>query len=251
MSPSSLAAALTGILSVIAVSNLIPIAAAQDSTQTEPAEAPAKPEPDASQPATSPKDAGKQQVHEEEKQRILAVLPNFQTANRQTAVPLTAGQKFHLAVRQAIDPFQFALAGIDAGISQAGDKFSGYGLGAEGYAKRFGAAYADQISGTMWGNAIYPSLLHQDPRYLRKETGTFKHRLVDSLVATFWTRNDNGTWGPNYSNVAGDFTAGALANIYYPASNRGFGLTMQRTATIAIEGALADILKEFWPDIDA
>ena len=190
-------------------------------------------------------------MHQEEKQRILGIVPNFQTADRQTAVPLTAGQKFHLALRGSIDPFSFVVAGMDAGVSQARNDFPGYGRGAQGYAKRYGAAYADQFSGNMFGNAIFPSLLHQDPRYLRKGTGTFGHRLRDALISPFWTRNDNGTWGPNYSNVMGNFAAGGLANLYYPSSDRGLGLTMQRATTVTVEGTLGAVFKEFWPDISA
>jgi hypothetical protein len=87
------------------------------------------------------------ELRQQEQQRILGVIPNFNTTDVQNATPLTPGQKFHLAFRSAADPFQVLAAGLDAGYSQATDDFPGYGQGAQGYGKRFGSAYADQCSG--------------------------------------------------------------------------------------------------------
>jgi hypothetical protein len=92
-------------------------------------------------------------------------------------------------------------------------------------------------------------LLHEDPRYFRKGEGTVKRRALHAIASTVWSRNDNGTWGPNYSNVLGNLTAGGLANLYYPSTDRGLGLTLQRAATVTAEGALGAIFVEFWPDI--
>ena len=140
-------------------------------------------------------------------------------------------------------------AALDAGYSQWQADFPGYGLGAQGYAKRFGAAYADQFSGIFWGNAVYPSLLHEDPRYFREGEGTVRHRGLHAIASTVWTKHDNGTWGPNYANVLGNLTAGGLSNIYYPATDRGVELTLERAATVTAEGVLGAIFVEFWPDI--
>jgi len=202
------------------------------------------------QSAPSQHEKAEQEIKQEEQQRILGVVPNFNTTDVQNAAPLTAGQKFRLAFRSTIDPFQFVAAGLDAGISQAEDNFSGYGQGAQGYGKRFGAAYADQFSGTLWGNAIFPALLHEDPRYFRKGTGTFTHRLLYSISTTLWTKNDNGTWGPNYANVLGNIAAGGLANVYYPSTDRGVGLTFQRAFTVTAEGTIGAFFVEFWPDLE-
>ncbi len=189
------------------------------------------------------------ELRQQEQQRILGVIPNFNTTDVQNAVPLTPGQKFRLAFRSAIDPFQFVAAGLDAGYSQAVDDFPGYGQGAQGYGKRLGAAYADQFSGLFWGNALFPTLLREDPRYFRKGSGTIKRRLLYSISTTVWTRSDNGTWGPNYGNVLGNIAAGGLANLYYPSTDRGVGLTFQRAFTVTAEGIIGAVFVEFWPDI--
>jgi hypothetical protein len=184
-------------------------------------------------------------LKEQEKQRILGVVPNFNTTNVQDAAPLSPGQKFQLMSRSAADPFQFVASGLVAGWNQARDNFAGYGQGAQGYAKRFGAAYTDQFDGLLWGNAILPILLHEDPRYFRKGTGSFKKRLFYAISTTVITKNDNGTWGPNYANVLGNIISGGISNAYYPASDRGVGLTFQNAATVTAEGAIGSIFVEF------
>ena len=189
------------------------------------------------------------ELKKEEKQRILGVVPNFNTTNNQNALPLTPKQKLHLFFRSSVDPFVFAAAGLDAAVEQADNSFPEYGQGMEGYGKRIGASYADTFDGNLWGNAILPSLLHEDPRYFRKGTGTFWHRAFYSAATNVWSRRDNGTWGPNYANVGGNFIAGGISNLYYPASDRGFGLTAERAVTVTAEGAIGSEFVEFWPDI--
>jgi len=203
----------------------------------------------ATEPEPSQHEKAKEELKEEEHQRIMHVMPNFNTTNVQNAAALSVGQKFQLAFRSGVDPFEFAAAALDAGYSQWRNDFVGYGRGGEGYAKRFGAAFTDQFSGVLLGNAVFPSLLHEDPRYFRKGEGTVKHRLLYSIATTFWTKNDNGTWGPNYANVLGNLAAGGLSNLYYPATDRGATLTFERAATVTAEGAIGAIFVEFWPDI--
>ena len=191
------------------------------------------------------------ELKKQEKQRILGIIPNFNTSNIQNAAKLSSGQKFRLALRGALDPFTFVAAGLIAGWEQAQNTFPGYGQGAAGYGKRLGAAYADSFSGSMFGGAIFPSILHQDPRYFRKGSGKFTSRLLYAVVSTVRAKNDNGRWAPNYSNVLGNVAAGGVSNLYYPSADRGFGLTMQRAGVVTAEGAIGAVFVEFWPDIDA
>jgi hypothetical protein len=119
----------------------------------------------------------------------------------------------------------------------------------QGYGKRFGASYTDSFDSTIIGNGILPGLLHQDARYFRKDSESFKGRLVYSMLSTVRTRSDDGRWQPNYSNLLGNLAAGGIANLYYPAADRGAALTFERTLTVSAEGALGALLYEFWPDI--
>lgn len=204
------------------------------------------PQPDASQ---SQHTLAERQVKQQEKQRILGVVPEFNITNIQDAATLSPGQKFELAAKSALDPFAFIAAGFDAGFSQAGNDFSGYGQGAQGYAKRLAASYMDSFDGTMLGNAVFPTLLHQDPRYFRRGEGSFGSRLTYAVESMVRCKGDDGEWQFNYSNLLGNLSAGGIANLYYPETDRGAALTFQRALTVTAEGAIGAAFYEFWPDI--
>jgi hypothetical protein len=187
------------------------------------------------------------QIREEEKQRVFGIIPNFFVTYDHNAVPLTAKQKFRLAWKSSTDPVTFLGVGAIAGINQAGNRWSGYGQGMQGYAKRYGATYGDVFSGTYIGGAILPSLLKQDPRYFYKGTGSKRSRLLYAISSSFICRGDNGRWQPNFSNVGGNLAAGAIANLYYPASNRHGASLVFTTALIRLsETTVASIFQEFF-----
>ena len=185
----------------------------------------------------------------EQSQRVLGVVPQFGMTNRQDAPPLTTGQKFHLFAKSSFDPFQYAAAGLQAGLGQATNEFPGYGQGAEGYAKRYGASIADQVSSNFFANFFYPSLLKEDPRYFRLGQGSIKHRIFYSLEQEFVCHTDKGGRSFNWSNVLGAFTSGAISNAYYPSTDRGAGLTASRSAIALLYGSTGGLVDEFWTDI--
>lgn len=187
------------------------------------------------------------QIKVEEKQRLFGVLPNFYVSYDPKAVPLTTKQKFELAWKETVNPFSFGLIGAVAGIEQADNTFSGYGQGAEGYAKRYGAAYADFVSGTFIGSAILPSLLKQDPRYFVKGTGSLKFRFLYAIANSVSCKGDNQRWQPNYSFIIGDLAAGGISNLYYPAQNRnGAALTFENALIAIGAGAIGNVFQEFF-----
>ncbi|WP_161570958.1 carboxypeptidase-like regulatory domain-containing protein [Granulicella sibirica] len=186
------------------------------------------------------------QVNLEEKQRVLGVFPNFYATYIWNAAPLTRKQKFGLAWKSATDPVTFALTGVTAGVEQANNDYSGYGQGAQGYAKRFGASYADGFTSTMIGGAILPSLFRQDPRYFYKGTGSVVSRAEYAVAMVVVCRGDNGKWQPNYSNVLGNLATGGISNIYYPASDRnGARLTINNALIGTAAGAVQNLIQEF------
>lgn len=237
--------------------------ASQPSTQQTPTPVP-PPEPERpaaatdqtgkAQPSPSPTPSSQQSEEEiqrkEQSQRILGVVPQFSVTSRQNAPALTPKQKFRLFVKSATDPFIFAAAGVQAGIGQATDEFPGYGQGGSGYAKRYGATLADSTTSNFFSNYAYPVLFKEDPRYFRLGQGSITHRIVYSLEQEFVIRTDRGTRRFSYSNVLGAFTAGGISNLYYPSSDRGFGLTMSRSAIALGYGSLGGLIDEFWSDID-
>lgn len=186
-----------------------------------------------------------QQVEIEEKQRVLGVFPNFYVTYDNHAPALAPSQKFRLALRTNIDPVTFLGAGAAAGVEQAFDVFNGYGQGAQGYAKRFGASYADGFIGTMIGGAILPSLFKQDPRYFYKGVGSTRSRLLYALANAVICKGDNGRWQANYSGILGSLAAGGISNLYYPPQNRGAALVFENTSLgIGLSG-LQNIFQEF------
>ena len=196
--------------------------------------------------SVSPVEIAEIQIKEQEKQRVFGIIPNFYVTYEPNPAPLNTKQKIKLAWRSNLDPLTFAGVGFVAGIEQAQNAFSGYGQGAEGYGKRFGASYADVAISTFLGSAVLPAVFKQDPRYFYQGTGSTRSRLWHAVKSSFMCRSDNGHWGPNYSNVGGALATGAISNLYYPASDRnGVALTFE-TAFIRIgESAGANIFQEF------
>jgi hypothetical protein len=187
-----------------------------------------------------------EQVKIEETQRVLGVFPNFYVSYQQDTLPLRPKQKFELAWKTSVDPVTLAVTGGFAGVQQAENGFSGYGQGAQGYAKRYGASYADSFIGTMVGGAILPSLLKQDPRYFYKGTGSTRSRILYALANSVICKGDNGHWQADYSGILGSLAAGGISNLYYPASSRnGAWLTFENTF-IGIGGAaVGNLFQEF------
>jgi hypothetical protein len=177
---------------------------------------------------------------------VLGVIPNFYVSYAQHPVALSPKQKFELAWKVTFDPVTFGVTAAAAGIEQATNSFSGYGQGAQGYGKRYGAIYADFLTSTYIGAAILPSLLKQDPRYFYKGTGSIHSRAFYALANAVICKGDNGHWQPNYSGVLGSFASGAISNLYYPASDRnGISLTLENTLIQIGETAAVNLLQEF------
>lgn len=185
------------------------------------------------------------QVQLAEKQRVLGIVPNFYSSYVWDAAPLTPKLKFDLAFRSITDPVAFLLAGGVAGVEQSHNTFPGYGSGPEGYAKRYGAAYADNVIGRMVGSAILPSLFHQDPRYFYKGKGGIKSRALYAIGATFIARGDNGHLQPNYSHILGNFAAAGISNLYRTQGDRSATLTLRNGFIITGTNAIGNVVREF------
>jgi hypothetical protein len=191
-------------------------------------------------------DIAEDQMHFEEDQRVLGVFPNFYVSYVRNPAPFSAGQKFRLALRTSADPVSIAIPGVIAGVEQWHNGFSGYGQGAAGYAKRFGASSADSVISTMIGDAILPSVLHQDPRYFYKGAGSIHSRALYAISAVFICKGDNGHWQPNYSNLLGNLASAGISNLYYPSTDRhGAGLTIDNWLAGNAADAVATLFQEF------
>jgi len=228
----------------------------QQTQQTSTQQAPAAGDTSSSQRAAPQSDADKakpltaeEQLKLQEKQRVMGVMATFNTTSDRNALPLSPGQKFQLFFKGETDPWPFFLAAVVAGIGQADDSYPEWGQGMQGYGKRIGGAYTDAFIGNFFGNALLPSIMHEDPRYFQKGTGGFTKRALWAASSTVWCRRDNGSWGPNYANVGGNLIGAAIARVYYPASERTVGDTIQDGLTVSAEGIVGSEVIEFWPDI--
>jgi hypothetical protein len=187
-----------------------------------------------------------EQLKQQEQQRVLGVVPNFYVTYIPNAAPLDHQQKFQLAWKSTLDPVTVGIAAGFAGIQQLAGQYSGYGTGAEGYTKRFGAAYANIAIGTFFGDAIFPSIFKQDPRYFYKGTGSVHSRILYALANSVTCKGDNGHFQPAYSFILGQLAAGGISNLYYPPQDRnGVALTFE-SAAIGVAATAADnLLQEF------
>jgi hypothetical protein len=193
--------------------------------------------------AIDPEQLALEQIQNEEKQRVLGIIPNFYVTYDPQFVPLSTKLKYHLAFRAATDVVSIAGAAFLAGIDQASDDRPNYVQGAKGYGQRFGAAYANGVTDVLIGGAVLPSLLHQDPRYFYQGTGTKKSRALHAISAPFIAKGDNGKWQFNYSSIGGDLAAGAIANAYYPDKDRGVSLVFS-SAAITTGGRMVNALAQ-------
>jgi hypothetical protein len=182
--------------------------------------------------------------------RILGIIPNYRTSpTLKNFKPLSAGQKFKLAAKDSFDPGTVAFSAILAGTSYLANDNPSFGHGAAGYGRYFGTTYADAVIGDFMTGAIYPVMLHQDPRYFRRGTGSAWSRAGWAVGQIVRTRSDSNHAQFNYSEVLGNATAAGIANAYYP-DNRSAGATASRLGIQLGIDAAGNLLKEFWPDLD-
>jgi hypothetical protein len=194
--------------------------------------------------SVSQHDIAEEQIKEEEKQRVIGILPEFFVSYRWNAVPLTTKQKFELALKSSFDPVSLTLTGAEAGYSQANNHLRPFGQGTQGFAKRYGVRFADEFDATMIGGAILPSIFHQDPRYFVKGSGSVQSRALHAMTFPFICRGDNGHSRPNYSRMLGTFASVELENTYYPP---GWRMDMSANSYLLayLTTSLNDLITEF------
>jgi hypothetical protein len=190
-----------------------------------------------------------QDTDEVNSKRIFWIIPNFRTASMPVPYkPLTAREKFKIAMQDSFDPGTVALSAILAGQAQLSNSNPAFGQGVKGYAHYLATTYTDFAVGNYMTEAIYPALLHQDPRYFRRGTGSVLSRLGYSAVQIFITHGDNGRTQFNFSEVAGNSTAVAISMAYYPDDRDAADAATKLGLQLGIDMA-SNIIKEFAPDI--
>jgi hypothetical protein len=182
--------------------------------------------------------------------RIFWVIPNYRSVSADCQLPpLSVKDKFVLATEDSFDYSSFIVAGLLAGYSQATNAYPEFHQGAAGYGRYYWHSFADQAVGNYFTEAIVPSLTHEDPRYYTLGHGGFFHRTGYAISRLAVTKTDSGGKSFNFSEIVGNGAGAALSNAYYPQVERTWGNTMSKwAAQVGVDG-IANILKEFWPDI--
>jgi hypothetical protein len=184
-----------------------------------------------------------------ESKRILGIVPNYRTSPcLQNYEPLPVREKFRIATQDSFDRGTMVLAAAFAGESQLSNSNPSFGQGVAGYARYLGTSYADFVIGDYMTEAIYPTLLHQDPRYFRRGHGTGWSRFRYAAGNIFWTHNDSGTTGFNYSEILGNSTAVLISNAYYDGNRDAKDAGIKLASQLGVDAA-SNVLKEFWPEI--
>jgi hypothetical protein len=227
----------------------IPIHAQEQSPATPPALTVAPREAQAS-PKVSPTAAATPSRVAPVKDRRFFVWPNYLTVeNRDPFEPLPAKIKFKLSARTMSDPITISFIGMIALMGQARNSKPSYGQGFSGYARRYGTFYADTGIGTLMTTSVFPTLLHQDPRYFQLGSGGIWHRAMYSVSRILVTPADNGDLQFNSSEIAGNAVAAGLSNTYHPPNQRTLGNTLGVWGTDMMFNAVCNVAKEFWPDL--
>jgi len=181
--------------------------------------------------------------------RVFGVLPNYRTANESAVyTPLTVKQKFTIGEKDSFDYPLVLLAGAIAGMGQLTNQHPDFGQGMAGFGRRLGTAYADQAIGNMMTEAIFPSLLREDPRYFRRGYGSKWSRTWYALTRVMVTRTDSGGRRFNFSEWLGNASTVAISNSYYPDEHAASDASLKLVEQVSTD-AISQVLKEFWPDI--
>ena len=192
-------------------------------------------------------DAAPMDAHES--RHILGIIPNYRTfPSLSNYKPLTSGEKFKLASEDSLDRGTFALGAAFGGLGQLTNANKSFGQGAAGFGRYFGSSYGDLLIGNYMSEAVYPSILHQDPRYFRHGTGSGRSRFAYAISRVIWTQRDSGGTQFNYSEWLGNSTAVAISNAYYPDQRSAGNAISKLVMQVGVDAA-GNVLKEFWPDL--
>jgi hypothetical protein len=214
------------------------VTAAQSTSPGDPDQAPTAPKKEPNNPPQT------------ESKRILGIIPNYRTSpTLQNYEPLTNGQKFKIASEDAFDRGTVGLAIIFGGEGQLTNANRSFGQGGAGFGRYVGASYGDFVIGDYMTEAVFPVLLHQDPRYFRRGAGSGWSRFGYAVGQIFWTHRDSGGTQFNYSEILGNSTAVAISKAYYVDNRNASDAVSKLGIQLGVDAA-ANVVKEFWPDLE-
>jgi hypothetical protein len=198
---------------------------------------------------TSSSSAAQTDSPPKESKRLFGIVPNYRTSpTLNPYTPASAKDKFTIASQDAFDRGTFILSAAFAGEAQLSNSNRAFGQGAAGYGQYLAASYGDYVIGDYMTEALFPILLHQDPRYFRKGVGSAWSRLSYAAGQIIVTHNDSGRTAFNYSEILGNASAVAISNAYYVDNRDASDASVKLITQLSVDAA-SNILKEFWPDL--
>jgi hypothetical protein len=163
--------------------------------------------------------------------------------------PLTPRQKAYLALRNTVDPYNFATIGFFSAISVASDPNSAYGPGFPGFGRNFGVAYCENAVNEFFGTFLIPSIAHQDPHYHRIPNASYARRTLHAITSVGWAQSDYGLGMPNYSTLITTAVGDGLGNLYVPGRDKSWGSFAARYSTAIATDPIGNFINEFLPDV--
>jgi hypothetical protein len=236
----------------LAVFTLAPLVAAQEGVAFMAVPGPATEDaalPDAPLPTPQDQAPG---YEGKQTRRILGIVPNFRSVSVDEKLPpISAHEKLKLTLEDSFDYSSFIYVGMLAGVSQAEGSYPEFHTGAPAYARYYWHGFADDLNGNLMTEFILPVATKEDPRYYTLGRGGVFKRTGYSVSRLFITRTDSGGASPNFSEIVGNGAAAGISGLYYPSRERTWTKTGQRwAAQVGLDG-FSDLVKEFWPDVNA
>ena len=164
--------------------------------------------------------------------------------------PMTARDKFILATRDIIDPFNLLTIAVNATYNVESDSHGVYGPGVNGIAKDSGVNFTENMAGEYFGTFMVCSLAHQDPHYHRQPYRSIPRRVVHAVVQIVWTQSDTGRPMFNYANFVGGIATAVVSNTFVPGpGQQGWANTSRNLALAFASSPSGNLVTEFLPDL--
>jgi hypothetical protein len=229
----------------------VPSSSPSSATSASATSLPDAPQPQAASTPTQPTPAATAAGPQQTK-RILFIIPNFRSVSADTKLPpTTSHEKFKIFVEDSFDYSAFVEVAILAGVDEEKNSEPAFHSGAPAYARYYWHSFADNTDGNLMTEFLVPMASREDPRYYTLGHGSILRRSVYSLSRLIITRNNQGNATPNLAEIVGNGAAAGVSNLYYPSPDRTWTKTGQRwVLQVGIDG-VSDLVKEFWPDINA
>jgi len=135
-----------------------------------------------------------------------------------------------------------------AAVQQLHDWPGEWGQTGAGFEKRAASLYGQFVIGALIEDGV-KTVHKEDTRYRRLGEGNFFKRTGHAVVTTFVAHKPDGTGTPAFSLLANSYGSWAIATLWSPREYRTPGSIAQWGTTGLGVTVVADVFREFWPDL--